>query len=52
MVNKRYQLQDHNFISPYNGPWTNAKHAKAQVNGQTQQTQHLIILERETRKRS
>ena len=50
MVNKRYQLHDHN--SPFNSTWSSAKHAKAQVNGQTQQTQHNIILERETRKRS
>lgn len=33
-------------------PWYNPKHAKAQVNGQTQQTQDLIILECEARKRS
>lgn len=52
MVNKRYQLHDHSYNSPFNGTWTRIKHAKAQVNGQTQQSQPLIILERETRKRS
>lgn len=52
MANKRYQLHDQNYNSPFNSLWTNPKHAKAQVNGQTQQTQPLIILERETRKRS
>lgn len=52
MVNKRYQLHDHSYNGPFNSNWSNAKHAKAQVNGQTQQTQPLIILERETRKRS
>ncbi|MDC2865450.1 MULTISPECIES: YpzG family protein [unclassified Bacillus (in: firmicutes)] len=31
--------------------WARPKHAKAQVNGQTQQTQSLIILANEMKKR-
>ena len=31
----------------FNHTWTRPKHAKAQVNGQTQQTQSLIILANE-----
>ena len=34
-----------------NHTWTRPKHAKAQVNGQTQQTQSLIILANECKKR-
>ncbi|MFY4776474.1 YpzG family protein [Metabacillus sp. RGM 3146] len=36
----------------YPQPWANAKHAHSQVNGETQQSQNLVILQRETRKRS
>ena len=50
MVNKRYHRHDYN--SRFHSLWTNKKHAKAQVNGQTMQTQPLIILEVEARKRS
>ncbi|MDM5186974.1 YpzG family protein [Bacillus sp. DX4.1] len=35
----------------FNPTWARPKHAKAQVNGQTQQTQSLIILANEMRKR-
>lgn len=35
----------------FNHTWTRPKHAKAQVNGQTQQTQSLIILANECKKR-
>lgn len=35
----------------FNPTWARRKHAKAQVNGQTQQTQSLIILANEMRKR-
>lgn len=38
--------------NPFSTPWANPKHAHAQVNGETQQTQDLIILEAQTRKRS
>ncbi|MGG0186879.1 YpzG family protein [Bacillus sp. AFS018417] len=35
----------------FNPTWARRKHAKAQVNGQTQQNQSLIILANEMRKR-
>ncbi|GGE78390.1 YpzG family protein [Priestia taiwanensis] len=37
--------------SPFESTWANPKHAKAQVNGQTMQTQSLIILATEAKKR-
>jgi hypothetical protein len=40
------------YANPFQQPWANPKHAHSQVNGQTQLTQDLIILETETRKRS
>lgn len=52
MVNKRYHLHDPKYNSPFNSLWTNSKHAKAQVNGQTMQTQPLIVLAVEAKKRS
>ncbi|MGV3466051.1 MAG: YpzG family protein [Heyndrickxia sp.] len=38
--------------SPFNRGWYTPKHAHSQINGQTQQTVDLIILERQTRKQS
>jgi YpzG-like protein len=38
--------------SEFLGAWGKPKHSFRQVNGETQQTQSLIILEHETRKRS
>ncbi|WLR42672.1 YpzG family protein [Bacillus carboniphilus] len=49
-TNKDYTKNRHS--NPFNQPWANPKHAHAQVNGQTQQTQDTIILEKQTRKRS
>lgn len=43
---------DRNYVSPFNQAFYNVKHAHSQVNGQTTQTQDLIILENQTRKRS
>ncbi|MBP3040925.1 YpzG family protein [Bacillaceae bacterium Marseille-Q3522] len=40
------------YSSPFDSPWYNPKRAFSQVNGETQQTQSLIILENQTRKRS
>ncbi|MDQ0215981.1 hypothetical protein J2S13_002403 [Oikeobacillus pervagus] len=40
------------YTSPFNKAWFRAKHAHSQVNGETQKSQNLIILENETRKRS
>lgn len=33
------------YSNPFASPWANPKHAHSQVNGQSQQTQDLIILE-------
>ncbi|MDX8367269.1 MULTISPECIES: YpzG family protein [Bacillaceae] len=43
---------DNRYSNPYQQPGANPKHAHAQVNGETQQAQNLIILENQTRKRS
>jgi len=43
---------DNLYSNPFSQPWANPKHAHSQVNGETQQTQNLIILQRQTRKRS
>ncbi|MGE6631783.1 YpzG family protein [Bacillus sp. NPDC077027] len=37
-------------ITPYPQPWANAKHSASQVNGETQQTQHDIVLQNNVRK--
>lgn len=50
MGKKGYKLNEYN--NPFQQPWANPKHAWAQINGETKQTQNLIVLERETRKRS
>ncbi|MFJ5966008.1 MULTISPECIES: YpzG family protein [unclassified Bacillus (in: firmicutes)] len=34
----------------YPQPWANAKHSASQVNGETQQTQHDIVLQNNVRK--
>ncbi|PMC33844.1 YpzG family protein [Metabacillus halosaccharovorans] len=46
------KFYDNMYSNPFNQPWANPKHAHAQVNGQTQQSQDLIILKRQTRKQS
>lgn len=46
------KFNDKKNVNPFQQPWYNPKHAKSQVNGQTQLTQNLIILEAQTRKRS
>ncbi|MDR4887585.1 MULTISPECIES: YpzG family protein [Bacillaceae] len=50
MGKKGYKRNEYN--NPFQQAWANPKHAWAQVNGETRLTQNLIILERETRKRS
>ncbi|RSK26146.1 YpzG family protein [Bacillus sp. HMF5848] len=52
MNNKHKKFYDQLYSNPFNQPWASRKHANAQVNGETQQTQNLIILENQTRKRS
>ncbi|MGG1401430.1 YpzG family protein [Bacillus salipaludis] len=37
---------------PFTTPWFKAKHANSYVNGETTQTQNLIILKRQVRKQS
>ncbi|BDG33460.1 YpzG family protein [Parageobacillus thermoglucosidasius] len=48
----RKTFYDNLYSNPFQQPWANPKHAYSQVNGETQQALNLIILERETRKRS
>ncbi len=50
--NSRKRFYDNLYSNAFSQPWANPKHAHAQVNGQTQQTQDLIILKRQTRKQS
>ncbi|MED1204978.1 YpzG family protein [Heyndrickxia acidicola] len=38
--------------SPFNRGWYRPKHGYSQANGQTTQTQNLIILKRQTRKQA
>ena len=40
------------YNSPFKKAFSNPKHGHAQANGQTTQTQNLIILERDTKKRT
>jgi hypothetical protein len=50
--NNRKKFSENRYADPFQSPRANAKHAYAQVNGETQQAQNTIILERQTRKRS
>ncbi|MBA4536328.1 YpzG family protein [Bacillus aquiflavi] len=52
MGKMKNQFFQNHYSNPFKSPWYSPKHAKAQVNGETQQTQSLIILENETRKNS
>ncbi|MGM0877011.1 MAG: YpzG family protein [Bacillota bacterium] len=49
---QKKRFYDNFYSNPFNQPWANPKHAHSQVNGQTQLTQDLIILEAQTKKRS
>ncbi|ALA51504.1 YpzG family protein [Shouchella clausii] len=40
------------YTDPFMSPRANAKHAFHQVNGETQQSQHNIVLEAQMRKRT
>ncbi|MDF0725917.1 YpzG family protein [Cytobacillus suaedae] len=46
------KFYDNLYSNPFQQAWANPKHSWAQVNGETKQTQNLIILENQTRKRS
>jgi hypothetical protein len=51
-TNQKKKFYDNLYSNAFSQPWANPKHAFSQVNGQTQQTQNLIILEAQTRKQS
>ncbi|MGL4522176.1 MAG: YpzG family protein [Bacilli bacterium] len=48
---KKSRYQDDSHSSLFVQTWTNPKHSKSQVNGQTMQTQSGVILEAQTKKR-
>lgn len=50
--NNKKKFYKNLYQDPFQMPRANPKHAFNQVNGETQQTQHEIILENQTRKRS
>jgi YpzG-like protein len=50
--NQKKSFYDNLYSNPFNQPWANPKHAHSQVNGETQQSQDLIILKRQTRKQA
>lgn len=52
MGNSKKFFENNPYSSSFTSPNYRPKRAHSQVNGETQQTQDLIILERETRKRS
>jgi hypothetical protein len=52
MANMKNNFNQNKYSSPFNKAFYNPKHAHSQANGQTTQTQDLIILEAQTRKRS
>ncbi|MEL3974002.1 YpzG family protein [Rossellomorea oryzaecorticis] len=52
MANMKNNFYQNKYSSPFNKGFYNPKHAHSQANGQTTQTQNMIILEAETRKRS
>lgn len=52
MAKKNVFLDDNDYLSPFTGPNYRRKHAKSQVNGETMETQHNIILRNEIRKNS
>ncbi|MGM0790215.1 MAG: YpzG family protein [Bacillota bacterium] len=52
MENSKKFFDNNPYSSPFTGPFYRPKHAHAQVNGQTQQSQDLIILKRQTRKQA
>lgn len=45
-------FKEHKYQNPFQNPHASPKHAYHQVNGETRQTQNIIILERETRNRA
>jgi hypothetical protein len=51
-TNEKKKYYDQLYSNPFLGPRANPKRAHHRVNGETQQSQDLIILENQTRKRS
>lgn len=49
MFKSKRETQRHS--GPVTAPWYNHKRFKSQVNGETEQGQNLIILERDTKRR-
>jgi hypothetical protein len=52
MGNSKKFLDNNPYSSPFTSPNIRPKHANSQVNGETQETQHNIILHRQIRKNS
>ncbi|GIN23201.1 hypothetical protein J1TS3_43350 [Siminovitchia fordii] len=50
-MQKNRQSHMNRELTPFNRGWYRPKHGGSQVNGQTQQTQEQIILERDAVKR-
>lgn len=42
-------MANQRFKGPFQHPWTTPKHTWSQINGETKETQNLIILKRMTR---
>lgn len=51
-TNQNKKFYDNFYSNALSQPWANPKHAFHQVNGETQETQHQIILKRQTRKQA
>ncbi|KGX87413.1 hypothetical protein N781_14345 [Pontibacillus halophilus JSM 076056 = DSM 19796] len=58
MISKNYTRKpdksffDNLYSDPFQSPRANPKHSKAQINGETQQSQHEIILSKQMKKRT
>ncbi|MCY8234076.1 YpzG family protein [Priestia endophytica] len=48
--NRQNQFSNQGYQNPFQQPGSSPKHASSQVNGETQQTQGLIVLEKQMRK--
>jgi YpzG-like protein len=45
-------MANQRFKGPFQHPWSTPKHTWSQINGETKETQNLIILKRQTRKQA
>ncbi|KAB2492522.1 YpzG family protein [Priestia endophytica] len=48
--NRQNRFSNQGYQNPFQQAWSSPKHASSQVNGETQQTQGLIVLEKQMRK--